>query len=110
MERWIAGERGGERRSEEEGRGGWRWEEREERERRKWGRGQWLCFPRGAEVVDVVVAFCEGGREWCWGSYSGVGGLFPREKVRLVEEDEGEGEGEGEGVQREEEIGVAVGM
>ncbi|KAF8244893.1 hypothetical protein K440DRAFT_663189 [Wilcoxina mikolae CBS 423.85] len=47
---------------------------------RKWGRGQWLCFPKDAELLDVVVAFEEpmGEVEWCWGSYAGVGGLFPR--------------------------------
>ena len=54
---------------------------------RRWGAGQWLCFPRGAEVLDVVVAFGgEGGEgvEWCWGSYAGVGGLFPGECVVFV--------------------------
>lgn len=53
---------------------------------RKWGRGQWLCFPVGAEVLDVVSAFVsEDGRvEWFWGSYSGVGGLFPGEYVACV--------------------------
>jgi len=53
---------------------------------RKWGRGQWLCFPAGAEVLDVVSAFVsEDGRvEWFWGSYSGVGGLFPGEYVARI--------------------------
>ncbi|KAA8906707.1 hypothetical protein FN846DRAFT_812117 [Sphaerosporella brunnea] len=54
---------------------------------RKWGRGQWLCFPKGAEILDVVRAFAVddgGGVEWFWGSYSGVGGLFPGEYVRFV--------------------------
>ena len=51
---------------------------------RGWGRlGQWLSFPQAAEVSDVVVAFVEGQREWCWGSYCGVGGLFLRECVEL---------------------------
>jgi len=55
---------------------------------RKWGWGQWLCFPEKAEIMDVVTAFTEGEGglvlEWCWGSYAGVGGLFPREWVRFV--------------------------
>ena len=55
---------------------------------RKWGRGQWLCFPPGAELLDVVSAFEEsrggGTVEWCWGSYCGVGGLFPRDCVALL--------------------------
>lgn len=58
-----------------------------EGEDRKWGRGQWLCFPRGAEVLDVVAAFEQDEREsveWCWGSYAGVGGLFPGACVMFV--------------------------
>ncbi|KAI5858325.1 hypothetical protein BZA05DRAFT_330493 [Tricharina praecox] len=53
---------------------------------RKWGRGQWLCFPAGAEVLDVASAFVSEDRrvEWFWGSYSGVGGLFPGEYVAHV--------------------------
>jgi hypothetical protein len=59
-------------------------------EGRKWGRGQWLCFPEAAEILDVVTAFSEQGgsggvMEWCWGSYAGVGGLFPRDFVRFTE-------------------------
>jgi hypothetical protein len=72
-------------------RGHWPEEEDEddqgENSERKWGRGQWLCFPKGAEVLDVVRAFAGddgGGVEWFWGSYSGVGGLFPGEFVRFV--------------------------
>ncbi|KAI5803684.1 hypothetical protein EDC01DRAFT_644216 [Geopyxis carbonaria] len=52
---------------------------------RAWGRGQWLCFPKGAEVLDVVTAFEVEGERWCWGSYAGVGGLFPGACVRLCE-------------------------
>lgn len=76
---------------------------------RRWGRGQWLCFPVGAEVEGVVRVFGgeegEGGGEvvaggrpddveeermrrvqggWCWGSFAGTVGLFPEECVRFL--------------------------
>jgi hypothetical protein len=89
---WTVGASGGEEAMRAVAvRGHWPEEEEEhdqgESSERKWGRGQWLCFPKGAEVLDVVRAFAGddgGGVEWFWGSYSGVGGLFPGEFVRFV--------------------------
>ncbi|KAI5783031.1 hypothetical protein FPQ18DRAFT_267053 [Pyronema domesticum] len=77
---WLVG-REGKRAVAEKG----YWPEEEGENQRPWGKGQWLCFPEGAEVLDVVVAF-EEGDVWCWGSYAGVGGLFPGGCVRVIEE------------------------
>lgn len=57
---------------------------------RRWGRGEWLCFPKGAMINQVANGFSStitNGPtiEYVWGTYCGVGGFFEKSCIIFVD-------------------------